>query len=97
MRDEVWDALREHGKQVHAERVKKTPSRVAYAQRRFAEAGVEAILRNPDIGHFTVFDVNKRKFNFWASTGAIQAGSEPCMNARGIEACIRIAKAGLKR
>jgi hypothetical protein len=28
-RDEVWDALRAHGKSVHAERVVKTPARVA--------------------------------------------------------------------
>lgn len=30
-RDELWDALKDHAKQVHSERVAKNPDRIAYA------------------------------------------------------------------
>ena len=34
-RDEVWDALKNHAKQVHSERVAKNPDRIAYAIQQF--------------------------------------------------------------
>lgn len=34
-RDELWDALKDHAKQVHSERVAKNPDRIAYAIQQF--------------------------------------------------------------
>ena len=40
-RDEVWDALKNHAKQVHSERVAKNPDRIAYAIQQFEAHGIE--------------------------------------------------------
>ena len=49
---EDFDALKEHNKQKHGERVAKTPSRVEYAIKQFEQHDIEYQLKNPEIGHF---------------------------------------------
>lgn len=44
-RDEVWDALKNHAKQVHSERVAKNPDRIAYAIQQFEAHGIEYQLK----------------------------------------------------
>lgn len=51
-RDEVWDALKNHAKQVHSERVAKNPDRIAYAIQQFEAHGIEYQLKNEQTGHF---------------------------------------------
>ena len=45
-RDELWDALKDHAKQVHLERVAKNPDRIAYAIQQFEAHGIEYQLKN---------------------------------------------------
>ena len=85
MRDEVWDALRDHAKQNHKERVAKNPERVAYAEQMFKEHNVRFSLKNADIGHFHAWDKNGNLRQFWASTGKILGSSR-----RGIHNFIKI-------
>ena len=51
-RDELWDALKDHAKQVHSERVAKNPDRIAYAIQQFEAHGIEYQLKNEQTGHF---------------------------------------------
>lgn len=44
-RDELWDALKDHAKQVHLERVAKNPDRIAYAIQQFEAHGIEYQLK----------------------------------------------------
>lgn len=86
-RDEMWDALKEHGKQVHKERVAKNPDRIAYAIEQFKKHDIEYYLKNEQIGHFHCRRKSDDKlFQFWASTGKI-LGYE---NRRGIHALIEL-------
>ena len=49
---EDFNALKEHNKQKHGERVAKTPSRVEYAIKQFEKHDIEYHLKNVEIGHF---------------------------------------------
>lgn len=69
-RDEVWDALKDHAKQVHQERVAKNPDRIAYAIQQFEAHGIEYQLKNEQTGHFHcwrksegAYVLSARKFN----------------------------------
>lgn len=72
-------------KQMHDERVAKTPDRVKYAIQQFEANGIEYVLKNASIGHFHC----RRKsdgtlFQFWAGTGKIYGFTR----LRGIHALI---------
>lgn len=85
-RDEFWDALREHAKEKHKERVAKNPDRIAYAIEQFEMNNIEYTLKNEQIGHFHCRRKSDDKlFQFWASTGKI-LGYE----ARGIHTLIKL-------
>lgn len=85
--DEFWDALKDHAKQTHTERVSKNSDRVAYAIQQFEAHGIEYQLKNDQTGHFHCRrKSDDRLFQFYAGTGKIQGFS----NARGIHALIRL-------
>lgn len=72
-------------KQMHDERVAKTPDRVKYAIRQFEANNIEYTLKNVTTGHFHC----RRKsddalIQFWAGTGKILGQT----NLRGIHALI---------
>lgn len=86
MRDELWDGLKEHGKQVHQQRVEKNPDRIDFAIKQFEKNNIEYSLKNEQIGHFHCYRKSDDKlFQFWAGTGKI-LGSEK----RGIHNLIKI-------
>lgn len=69
-RDELWDALKDHAKQVHSERVAKNPDRIAYAIQQFEAHGIEYQLKNEQTGHFHCWRKSDDKlFQFYAGTG----------------------------
>lgn len=87
-RDEMWDALKEYAKQVHKDRVAKTPQRVAYAIKQFEDNGIPYQLKNEQTGHFHCWRKSDRKlFQFYAGTGKIMGSSD-----RGIHNLIRLLK-----
>lgn len=51
-RDECWDALKEHARQNHRERVAKNPDRIEYAIRQLEAHNIEYVLKNDATGHF---------------------------------------------
>lgn len=86
-RDEFWDALKRHGKQVHAERVLKNSDRIQFAIEQFKKNNIEFTLKNETTGHFHCRRKSDNKLiQFYAGTGKIQ-GYE---NKRGIRALIKI-------
>lgn len=86
-RDEVWDALKNHAKQVHSERVAKTPDRIAYAIQQFEAHGIEYQLKNEQTGHFHCWRKSDDKlFQFYAGTGKIQGFAQ----VRGIHSLIQM-------
>lgn len=86
-RDEFWDALKQHGKKVRAERIAKNPDRIEYAIKQFEKHGIEFALKNEQIGHFHCRRKSDNKlFQFYAGTGKIQGHGEQ----RGIHALIRM-------
>ena len=67
-------------KEMHEERVAKTPSRIEYAIEKFE-------LKNPATGHFHCWRKSDgRLYQFYAGTGKIQGYN----NIRGIHALIRL-------
>lgn len=90
VRDEFWDALKDHAKQTHTERVRKNSDRIAYAIQQFEVHGIEYQLKNDQTGHFHCRrKSDDRLFQFYAGTGKIQGFS----NTRGIHALIRLLEA----
>lgn len=86
-RDEFWDDLKRHGKQVHAERVLKNSDRIQFAIEQFKKNNIEFTLKNETTGHFHCRRKSDNKLiQFYAGTGKIQ-GYE---NKRGIHALIKI-------
>lgn len=86
-RDEVWDALKNHAKQVHSERVAKNPDRIAYAIQQFEAHGIEYQLKNEQTGHFHCWRKSDYKlFQFYAGTGKIQGFTQ----VRGIHSLIQM-------
>lgn len=86
-RDECWDALKDHAKQNHMERVAKNSDRIAYAIEQFKAHGIEFQLKNEQTGHFHCWrKSDDRLFQFYAGTGKTQGFS----NTRGIHALIRM-------
>lgn len=80
-RDELWDGLKEHAKQIHKDRVAKNPERIAYAIKQFELHGIEYQLKNEQTGHFHGWRKSDDKlFQFYAGTGKIQGYP----NIRGI-------------
>lgn len=68
-RDECWDALKEHARQNHKERVAKNPDRIEYAIRQLEAHNIEYVLKNDATGNFHC----RRKSDdalvqFWAGT-----------------------------
>lgn len=60
-------------KNIHDERVKKTPSRIEYAIEQFKKNDIEYVLKNPNTGHFHCYRKSDDKlFQFYAGTGKIQ-------------------------
>ena len=73
-------------KEVHRERVAKTPDRVAYSTEQFEKNGIKYEIKNPTTGHFHCWRKSDGKlYQFYASTGKIVG-----LNARGISAFIKI-------
>lgn len=86
-RDEVWDGLKDHAKQVPQERVAKNPDRIAYAIRQFEAHNIEYQLKNEQTGNFHCRRKSDDKlFQFYAGTGKIQGLPQ----ARGIHSLIKI-------
>ena len=86
-RDEVWDALKNHAKQVHSERVAKNPDRIAYAIQQFEAHSIEYQLKNEQTGHFHCWRKSDDKlFQFYAGTGKIQGFTQ----VRGIHSLIQM-------
>lgn len=86
-RDEAWDALKNHAKQVHSERVAKNPDRIAYAIQQFEAHGIEYQLKNEQTGHFHCWRKSDDKlFQFYAGTGKIQGFAQ----VRGIHSLIQM-------
>lgn len=86
-RDEFWDALKEHGKQVHQERIMKNPDRIQFAIKQFETNNIEYQLKNESNGHFHCRRKSDDKlFQFWAGTGKILG----CEHARGIHTLIKL-------
>jgi hypothetical protein len=86
-RDEVWDTLKNHAKQVHSERVAKNPDRIAYAIQQFEAHGIEYQLKNEQTGHFHCWRKSDDKlFQFYAGTGKIQGFTQ----VRGIHSLIQM-------
>lgn len=90
-RDPLWDALKEHGKEVHQQRIAKNPDRIQYAIEQFKKNNIEFVLKNEVNGHFHCYRQKDDKlFQYWAGTGKI-LGYE---NKRGIHALIKLLKGG---
>ena len=90
-RDEMWDALKEHSKQVHKERVAKNTDRIQFAIQQFEKHNIEYLLKNDVNGHFHCRRKSDDKlFQFWASAGKI-LGFE---NKRGIHQLIKLLMEG---
>ena len=86
-RDEVWDALREHARQNHKDRVSKNPDRIAYAIQQFEANGIRYELKNKQTGHFHCWRKSDGKlFQFYAGTGKIQGHDR----ARGIHRLVKM-------
>ena len=86
-RDEVWDALKNHAKQVHSERVAKNPDRIAYAIQQFEAHGIEYQLKNEQTGHYHCWRKSDDKlFQFYAGTGKIQGFTQ----VRGLHSLIQM-------
>lgn len=74
-------------RQMHRERVAKTPERVLYATKLFEEHGIRYELCDASRGHFHVWRKSDGKlFNFYAGTGKI-AGYD---RARGVHTLVRM-------
>lgn len=85
-RDEFWDALKEHARQNHKDRVSKNPDRIAYAIQQFETHGIEYQLKNPQTGHFHCWrKSDDQLFQFYAGTGKIQG-----LQTHGIHNLIKI-------
>lgn len=85
-RDELWDGLREHAKEVHAKRVSKNPDRIEFAIKQFEKNNIEYCLKNASNGHFHCRRKSDDKLiQFWASTGKILGESK-----RGIHNLIQM-------
>lgn len=83
----MWDALKNHAKQVHSERVAKNPDRIAYAIQQFEAHGIEYQLKNEQTGHFHCWRKSDDKlFQFYAGTGKIQGFTQ----VRGIHSLIQM-------
>ena len=89
-RDEFWDDLKEHSKNMHEERVAKNCERINYAIEQFEKNNIEYVLKNETIGHFHCRRKSDDKlFQFYAGTGKIQ-GCE----RRGIHNLIKLLNEG---
>ncbi len=90
MCDEIWDALKDHSKHVHQERIAKNPDRIQYAIEQFRKNNIEFVLKNEINGHFHCFRKSDDKlFQFWAGTGKILGHSK-----RGIHNLIAMLNGG---
>lgn len=65
-RDECWDALKEHARQNHRERVAKNPDRIEYAIRQLEAHNIEYVLKN-DATAISTAAVNPT--THWSSSG----------------------------
>ena len=88
MSREDFEGIKIHAQQVHAERVAKTPDRVAYAIEQFEKHGISYSLKNPSTGHFHCRRKSDGKlFQFYAGTGKIMNQPD---HRRGIHCLIKI-------
>jgi glutamine synthetase len=59
-------------REMHKERVEKTPERIEYAIQQFKDNDIRYELKNPAIGHFHCWRKSDGKlYQFWAGTGKI--------------------------
>lgn len=87
MSREDFEGIKEYTRNLHNERVAKTPDRVIYAIKQFDKNGIKYSLKNPQTGHFHCIRKSDDKlFQFYAGTGKIQGYD----NARGIHSLINI-------
>ena len=86
MRDEIWDMQKAVSKQIHDERVAKTPDRIAFAIKMFEKYDIDFSLKNQATGHFHCYRKSDGKlFQFWTGTGKILERNE-----RGIHSLLNI-------
>lgn len=86
MSSEDFEAQREYSKQMHKDRVAKTPSRIEFAKSLFEKHKIKYQLKNSETGHFHCWRKSDDKlFQFYAGTGKIQG-----MRVRGIRNLIKV-------
>lgn len=85
-----WQGLREDFKQMHKDRVAKTPQRIDYTKNEFAKNNIKAELKNEQTGQFNIL-VGKHIITYYCSTGKILVDNKP-YEQRGIKYAIYKAK-----
>lgn len=74
-------------KELHRQRVAKTPECIAYAIQEFEKHGISYELKNQETGHFHSYNKkNGKLYQFYAGTGKIMGFN----NLRGIKAYINL-------
>ena len=79
---EYWKDVKPIYKQMHDERVAKTPSRIEYTIQKFTEKNIPFELKNEMTGQFNIRK-SKDLIVYYCSTGKVLLNNRP-KNARGI-------------
>lgn len=87
---EYWKDVKPIYKQIHNERVAKTPSRIKYTIQKFTEKNIPFELKNEMIGQFNIRK-GKQIIVYYCSTGKILLNNKP-KNSRGISYVIGLYK-----
>ena len=77
-------------KDMHKERVSKTPARLAYAVRQLEENDIEFYVKDASTGHIQAYKKSDDELvNFWVGTGTINSKKSPM---RGIHNLVKMCK-----
>ena len=87
---EYWKDVKPIYKQMHDERVTKTPSRIEYTIQKFTEENIPFELKNEMTGQFNIRK-GKDLIVYYCSTGKVLLNNRP-KNARGINYVIGLYK-----
>lgn len=75
-------------KDMHKERVSKTPERLAYAIKQLEGNGIEFYVKDAETGHIQAYKKsNDELVNFWAGAGTINSKKCPM---RGIHSLVKM-------
>lgn len=85
MSREDFEGIAENAKRIHAERVAKTPDRIAYAKNMLDKNGIRYALKSAENGHMHVWDSSGALWQFWCSTGKILGRED-----RGIHRLVKL-------